>query len=72
VYIYGATGNVWSRISKILPKDSAAQDGFGYGVSVYDATALIGAWNVAIGTTYGLGTKPHDVIFVPSLIYVCV
>jgi hypothetical protein len=43
--LYGSTGNIWSRQSKILAPDGAASDRFGVAVSVYDATAIIGAWN---------------------------
>ncbi len=42
--MYGSIGNIWSRQSKILAPDGTASDRFGVGVSVYDATAMIGAW----------------------------
>jgi hypothetical protein len=44
VYIYSATGNAWSCQNKILASDGAASDQFGIAVSVYDNTALIGAY----------------------------
>jgi hypothetical protein len=43
VYIYGATGNVWSRQSKLLAPDGVANDWFGIGVSIYGTSALFGA-----------------------------
>ncbi len=43
VYVYGSVGNIWSRQSKLLAKDGAANDGFGHGVSVYGTTAMIGS-----------------------------
>ncbi len=44
VYVYGAVGNIWSRQSKILAADGAASDLFGFSVSIYGTTAMIGAF----------------------------
>jgi hypothetical protein len=43
VYIYGSVGNIWSRQSKILAADGAGSDNFGYSVSIYGTTAMIGS-----------------------------
>jgi hypothetical protein len=44
VYVYGSVGNIWSRQSKILAKDGAGSDIFGYSVSIYGTTAMFGAY----------------------------
>jgi hypothetical protein len=44
VYVYESVGNIWSRQSKILAADGAASDYFGVFVSIYDNTAMIGAY----------------------------
>ena len=43
VYIYGSVGNIWSQQSKFLAADGAANDSFGFSVSLYGTTAMIGA-----------------------------
>jgi hypothetical protein len=43
VYVYGSVGSIWSRQSKILAADGAANDWFGSGVSIYGITAMIGS-----------------------------
>jgi PDZ domain-containing secreted protein len=45
VYVYGSVGNIWSHQSKLLAADGAASDFFGFSVSIYDNTAMIGAFN---------------------------
>ncbi len=37
------TGSYWSRQSKLLAQDGAADDQFGNSVSIYNNNALIGA-----------------------------
>jgi hypothetical protein len=44
VYVYGSVGNLWSRQSKILAADGAAEDHFGISVSVYGTIAMIGPY----------------------------
>jgi hypothetical protein len=44
VYIFGSVGNIWSRQSKILATDGVADDRFGYRVSIFGTTAIIGAY----------------------------
>jgi hypothetical protein len=43
VYVYGSVGNIWSRQSKLLAADGAGSDNFGYSVSVYSTTTIVGA-----------------------------
>jgi hypothetical protein len=43
VYVYTFVGNIWIRYSKILAKDSVADDKFGRSVNIYGTTAMIGA-----------------------------
>jgi hypothetical protein len=43
VYVYGSTGNVWSRQSKLVAKDGAGGDNYGIYVSIFDTKAMIGA-----------------------------
>ncbi len=45
MYVYGSVGNIWSRQSKLLAAEGAANDYFGVSVSIYDTTAIIGAFN---------------------------
>ena len=43
VYFYTQMGSSWSRQGKILAADGATSDYFGYSVSLYTSSALIGA-----------------------------
>jgi hypothetical protein len=43
-YVYGSVGNIWSRQSKLLAADGSGGDWFGYSVSIYDTSAMIGAY----------------------------
>jgi hypothetical protein len=45
VYYYTLTGLYWSRQSKLLAADPAANDNFGSSVSIYDSNGFIGAYN---------------------------
>ena len=42
-YIYARTGNNWKQQVKLIAGDAAAGDAFGYAVSVYGTTAVVGA-----------------------------
>jgi hypothetical protein len=46
--VYGSTGNVWSRQSKLVAKDATGTTNndyfrFGSGVSLYDTLSVIGS-----------------------------
>ena len=43
VYFYTLIGSSWSSQGKILAADGASNDFFGYSVSLYASSALIGA-----------------------------
>jgi hypothetical protein len=45
VYFYSQMGSSWSRQGKILAADGAANDQFGYFMSIYTSSALIGTWS---------------------------
>jgi uncharacterized protein involved in tellurium resistance len=42
-YIFTRNGTIWTQQAKLLPSDGAAEDNFGYSVSLYGDTAFIGA-----------------------------
>ena len=42
-YVFTCTGTTWTQQAKLIASDSAANDEFGYGVSLSGDTALIGA-----------------------------
>jgi hypothetical protein len=42
-YVFTRTGTTWTQQAKLIASDSAANDTFGYGVSLSGDTALIGA-----------------------------
>jgi hypothetical protein len=42
-YVFKRTGTNWSQEAKLLPSDGAENDQFGWSVSLYNDTALIGA-----------------------------
>ncbi len=42
-YVFTHTGGVWTQQAKLLPSDGAAEDGFGWSVSINGDTAVVGA-----------------------------
>jgi hypothetical protein len=42
-YVYVRSGTTWSQQAVLLPNDPSANDFFGYSVSIYDNTIIIGA-----------------------------
>ena len=63
--MYGSVGNIWSRQCKMLAADGAGSDFFGVSVSIYDTTAMIGA--------YGDDDKASDagILVIYSRICIC-
>jgi hypothetical protein len=55
VYYYTLTRSYWSQQCKMLAKDGAAGDSFGFSVSIYKNNALIGAiWDDDKATDAGI------------------
>ncbi|MBN2293997.1 MAG: hypothetical protein JXM70_16340 [Pirellulales bacterium] len=53
-YIFSDTGSGWVRVSKLLAADGAANDYFGYCVSISDNVAMVGAYgDDDLGNTSG-------------------
>jgi hypothetical protein len=46
-YIFSRSGSVWTQQQKIVASDRAADDLFGYSVSISGDYAIVGAWNEA-------------------------
>lgn len=44
VYVFTRTGTIWTQQAKLLASDGAPDDRFGWSVSLYNNTALIGAY----------------------------
>jgi hypothetical protein len=54
VYVFVRDGSTWNQQAKLTADDGAANDAFGYSLSVADDTAVVGAWrkNNFSGTAY--------------------
>jgi hypothetical protein len=42
-YVFVNSGGIWSQLTKVTPSDTSAKDHFGWSVSLYRSTAVIGA-----------------------------
>ncbi len=54
VYMFTRSGGIWTEQAKLTPADTAEGDEFGYSVSVFGNTVVVGApWNDDAGTDSG-------------------
>ncbi|WP_309399388.1 FG-GAP repeat protein [Cerasicoccus maritimus] len=65
-YIFVRSGGVWTEQAKLTPSDGAADDYFGYNVSVSGDTAIVGAYrddDIGSAYFYNLTAPPVHVSF---------
>ena len=54
-YTFTRSGTVWTQLQKVVAPDAAANDSFGWSVSISGERAIVGALNKTIGTNVGQG-----------------
>ncbi len=54
-YVFVQSGGTWIQQAELTATDGAAKDYFGYSVAVSGSTAVVGAWNHAVGSNTGQG-----------------
>lgn len=54
-YVFSQSGTTWSQQAELTASDGAANDEFGYSVSVSDSTIIVGASNHAVGSNSDQG-----------------
>jgi len=54
-YVFIRSGTTWTQQTKLVATNATGGDGFGISVSVSGNTALVGADNANVGTTFGQG-----------------
>jgi hypothetical protein len=55
-YVFLRTGNVWTQQAKLLASDGAANDHFGYSVSIYGDNIIVGAPDDNVGANTDQGS----------------
>ncbi len=54
-YVFTESGSTWTQIAKLTASDGAADDEFGWGVSINGNTVVVGAPNATVGGNSGQG-----------------
>ena len=54
-YVFIQSGGTWTQQAELTASDGAAKDYFGYSVAGNGSTAVVGAWNHAVGSNTGQG-----------------
>ena len=55
-YVFARSGAVWTQQQKLTAADGAANDRFGYSVAISGDTAIVGAYQDAVGANNGQGS----------------
>ncbi len=55
-YIFARTGSLWIQQTKLTASDGAAGDQFGYSVSIYGNTVVVGAYSNDVGANANQGS----------------
>jgi hypothetical protein len=54
-YVFGLSGGSWGQQAELTESDAKGGDDFGWSVALNGSTALVGAWNHAVGANFGQG-----------------